>query len=71
MATKLLTMDEVAESLRVSRRTVQREIAQCRLAAVRVGGQVRIPEAALAAYLEAQTIGQPTRAKRLEGWAGK
>ena len=43
----LLAVKEVAERLNVSPRTIQRLVKAGKLRAYRVGGQLRIPEAAL------------------------
>ena len=43
----LLPVREVAERLNVSPRTIQRLVKAGKLRAYRVGGQIRIPEAAL------------------------
>src|SRR5690606_23090380 len=58
----LLTVRETAERLRVSARTVEREIAAGRLACVRVRSRRRVDEADLAAY-----ISQSRRAECLSG----
>ena len=52
---EFLTVDEVAELLRVSARTVQRLLKEGKLPGVRVGRQWRIPRAELVAYLKAPT----------------
>lgn len=52
----LLTMAEVAERLRVSQRTVQRLYQNRKLPFVRIGGQVRFPNAALTDWIVSQTI---------------
>jgi excisionase family DNA binding protein len=51
---RLLTVDEVARRFRQSRLTIRRKIATGQLEAVRLGehGPLRVPEAALAAYLQ-------------------
>lgn len=51
---RLLTVDEVAERLGVSSKTVRRELASGDLESVRVGPAgrlIRVPEKALAIYL--------------------
>jgi excisionase family DNA binding protein len=53
---RLLTVAEVADSLRVSTMTVYRLINGGQLAAVRVGKNYRIPEPALEAYLASGTV---------------
>lgn len=50
---EFLTVEEVAELLRVSVRTVQRLLAEGKLPGVRVGRQWRIPRAELVAHLKA------------------
>ena len=52
---QFLTVDEVAELLRVSSRTVQRLLAEGKLPGVRIGRQWRIPRAELLAYLRGPT----------------
>jgi excisionase family DNA binding protein len=47
-----LTVAEVAEALRVSKMTVYRLVHSGRLTAARIGDSIRIPEAALAEYLD-------------------
>jgi excisionase family DNA binding protein len=49
---KLLTLNEAAELLQVSRRTLQRMLNRKELAALKVGGQWRIHEKRLAQWLE-------------------
>ena len=48
-----LTLDEVADLLRVSRRTVEREIAAGRIRALHIRRRVVVTEKELAAYLAA------------------
>ncbi|HEX3642917.1 MAG TPA: helix-turn-helix domain-containing protein [Ktedonobacteraceae bacterium] len=55
MADTLLTLEEVAEILRVSKSTVQRYIAQRKLEAVRVGGRFRVRSEALDRYIDRNT----------------
>jgi excisionase family DNA binding protein len=58
---RLLTVDEVAELMRVSRMTVYRLIRKGQLQAVRVGRNYRVRSQDLNAYLEAQAVnGRPT-----------
>jgi len=52
--TDLLTLDQVAEHLQVSRRTVERLVAAGRIRIVRVGRLIRVSERELEAYLAAQ-----------------
>ncbi len=49
---KFLTVEETAELLQVSRRTLQRMIHRNDLPAFKVGGQWRIHESALAKWLD-------------------
>ena len=51
MENKLLTLEEVAQQLRVTRRTVKRYIALGQLEAVRVGGGYRVRPEALGRYI--------------------
>jgi len=53
---RLLTVREVAETMRVSNMTVYRLIRAGELPAIRVGKHFRIRENELAAYLESQTV---------------
>lgn len=50
--TELLTRREVADLMRVSVQTIDREIKRGHLRAVKVGKQVRIPEGAVRDYVE-------------------
>ena len=49
----LLDLDETAARLRVSRRTVEREIARGRLALTKVGGSSFVRESEIQRYLKA------------------
>ena len=51
----LLRSDEAATELRISRSKVYRLIAEGRLPAVRITGNVRVPRAALEQYIAAAT----------------
>jgi excisionase family DNA binding protein len=53
---RLLTVKEVAETMRVSTMTVYRLIKAGELAAIRVGKHFRIRDADLTGYLDAQTV---------------
>jgi excisionase family DNA binding protein len=53
---RLLTVREVAETMRVSNMTVYRLIRAGELPAIRVGKHFRIREHELADYLESQTV---------------
>ena len=53
---RLLTVREVAESMRVSTMTVYRLIRAGALPALRVGKHFRIREADLGTYLDAQVV---------------
>jgi len=48
---ELLTLDEVAEKLRVSRRTVERLVDAGRIRVLRVGRRVRVAETELETYV--------------------
>ncbi len=50
-AIELVTLREVADTLRVSERTVRRMIDQSELHAFRVGGQLRIWRPSVSSYL--------------------
>jgi len=49
---KLLTLEEIAKELRVSKRTVVRWVQQGVLSAYRIGTVIRVPEDALAKMLK-------------------
>jgi excisionase family DNA binding protein len=53
---RLLTVREVAETMRVSNMTVYRLIRAGELPAIRVGKHFRIRERELGEYLDAQTV---------------
>ena len=55
---KLLTVQEVAEAMRVSEKTVRRLIKRGDLTAYKVGdrGQLRVKEGELERYIEAQRV---------------
>jgi excisionase family DNA binding protein len=53
---RLLTVREVAETMRVSNMTVYRLIRAGELPAIRVGKHFRIREHELSDYLESQTV---------------
>lgn len=52
METKIYTVDEVAEILRVSKRHVYEQVKQNKLFAIKIGHSVRISEVALKKYVE-------------------
>jgi excisionase family DNA binding protein len=56
----LLTVEEAAARLNTGARFVRRLIAERRITFVHVGRHVRVPEAAVAAFIEANTV-QPLR----------
>ncbi|MFE9393225.1 helix-turn-helix domain-containing protein [Streptomyces sp. NPDC006784] len=56
MADRLLTVDEAAECLGTGVRFVRRLIQERRIRYVKLGKPVRIPESALAAYIEQRTV---------------
>jgi excisionase family DNA binding protein len=53
---RLLNIDEAAEALGTTSRFPRRLIAQRRIRFVRVGRHVRIPESAIAEFVEAGTV---------------
>ena len=63
MADRHLTVDQVAERLGTTTRFPRRLIAERRITFVKVGRHVRIPESALAAYIDAHTV-QPIQSRR-------
>ena len=64
---RLISVDAAAEILGTSARFPRRLIAERRIRFVRVGRHVRIPESAIAEYIEARTV--PPLAPRRAGWA--
>ncbi|MFF4825244.1 excisionase family DNA-binding protein [Streptomyces sp. NPDC001312] len=64
MAERLLTVQQVAELLGTTVRFPRRLIEERRITFVKVGRHVRIPESAVAAYIDANTV-EPVRASRL------
>ncbi|WP_081710157.1 helix-turn-helix domain-containing protein [Arthrobacter sp. 35W] len=56
---KFLTVAEVAEVMRVSKMTVYRLVHAGDLPAVRFGKSYRVPESAVAAYLEQAVVDVP------------
>ena len=61
--TKLLTVLEAADALNVQERFVRRLVAERRIVVVHVGRHVRIPESAVAEFIQAGTV-QPFTARR-------
>lgn len=55
-ADRLLTVEEAAECLGTGVRFVRRLIAERRIRYVKLGKPVRIPESAVAAYIEERTV---------------
>ena len=76
MPVRLLTLDEVADALGVSRRTVEREVQAGTITSHKVRGARRVSEAALAAYIErvempaASARSRPARAFHSTGRLG-
>ncbi|MGW8993426.1 helix-turn-helix domain-containing protein [Streptomyces zhihengii] len=66
MSARLLTVEQVAELLGTSVRFPRRLIAERRITFVKVGRHVRIPEGALAEFIERNTV-QPVTARRRFG----
>ncbi len=54
---KYLSQVEVAERLEVSLQTVGRIVERGELPSVKIGRRVKVPSAAVSAYLERQTVG--------------
>ena len=63
MKDRLLTVGQAAEFLGTTERFPRRLIAERRIVFVRVGRHVRIPEGALASFVDAHTV-QPISANR-------
>lgn len=61
---RLLTVDQVAELLGTTIRFPRRLIEERRIAYVKVGRHVRIPERAVAAFIEANTVAPTSRRLR-------
>ena len=59
----LLTVDEVAEALALSRSTIYRLLKSGDLVATRIGTATRIPESCLRCFVDART-----RVARRDGW---
>jgi excisionase family DNA binding protein len=53
---KLMTLREAAEVLRLGKRTLARLLAERRITSVHLGHRVFVPEAAIAAYIQANTM---------------
>ncbi|MDO0935006.1 helix-turn-helix domain-containing protein [Streptomyces sp. DG2A-72] len=63
MADRLLTVAEAGEMLGTSERFVRRLVAERRIRYVKLGRPVRIPESAVAEYIDARTV-EPVRRTR-------
>ncbi|HCA84664.1 MAG TPA: DNA-binding protein [Streptomyces sp.] len=63
MSDRLLSVAQVAERLGTTERFPRRLVAERRVAFVKVGRHVRIPESALAAFIDSNTV-QPVRRRR-------
>ncbi|MFF3847132.1 helix-turn-helix domain-containing protein [Streptomyces sp. NPDC002328] len=63
MADRLLTVAEAGEMLGTGERFVRRLIAERRIRHVKLGRPVRIPESAVAEYVDARTV-EPVRRAR-------
>ncbi|NWF28333.1 excisionase family DNA-binding protein [Streptomyces sp. PKU-EA00015] len=61
---RLLTVDQVAELLGTTVRFPRRLIEERRITFVKVGRHVRIPERAIVAYIEANTVAPSARQLR-------
>ncbi|TFE38267.1 helix-turn-helix domain-containing protein [Streptomyces sp. ICN441] len=64
MSDLLLTVEQAAERLGTTVRFPRRLIAERRIAFVKIGRHVRIPESALNAYIDGNTV-QPVRRRRV------
>ncbi|WP_153813662.1 helix-turn-helix domain-containing protein [Streptomyces sp. SUK 48] len=64
MADRLLTVAEAGEMLGTGERFIRRLIAERRIRYVKLGCPVRIPESAVAEYVEARTV-EPLRRTRM------
>lgn len=63
MAERYLSVAQVAERLGTTERFPRRLVAERRITFVKVGRHVRIPESALTAFIDANTV-QPARRRR-------
>ncbi|GAA3627629.1 excisionase family DNA-binding protein [Streptomyces chitinivorans] len=63
MKDRYLSVDQVAELLGTTPRFPRRLVAERRITFVKLGHHVRIPESALAAFIEANTV-QPVQRRR-------
>ncbi|MFJ8598403.1 excisionase family DNA-binding protein [Streptomyces shenzhenensis] len=63
MADRYLTVAQVAELIGTTERFPRRLIAERRITFIKVGRHVRIPESALSAFIEANTV-QPIGPRR-------
>lgn len=63
MAERFLSVAQVAERLGTTERFPRRLIAERRITFVKVGRHVRIPESALSAFIDANTV-QSARPRR-------
>lgn len=63
MAERYLSVAQVAERLGTTERFPRRLIAERRITYVKVGRHVRIPESALSAFIDANTV-RPGRRRR-------
>ncbi|MFP8886457.1 MULTISPECIES: helix-turn-helix domain-containing protein [Streptomyces] len=63
MKDRYLSVDQVAELLGTTPRFPRRLVAERRITFVKLGRHVRIPESALAAFIEANTV-QPVQRRR-------
>ncbi|MEV4919018.1 helix-turn-helix domain-containing protein [Streptomyces tirandamycinicus] len=64
MSDLLLTVEQAADRLGTTVRFPRRLIAERRIAFVKIGRHVRIPESALNAYIDGNTV-QPVRRRRV------
>jgi excisionase family DNA binding protein len=64
MKDRYLSVDQVAELLGTTPRFPRRLVAERRITFVKLGRHVRIPESALAAFIEANTV-QPVQRRRV------
>ncbi|MGP4083336.1 helix-turn-helix domain-containing protein [Streptomyces sp. KR55] len=63
MADRLLTVAEAGEMLGTGERFIRRLVAERRIRYVKLGRPVRIPESAVAEYIDARTV-EPVRRTR-------
>ncbi|WP_127356047.1 excisionase family DNA-binding protein [Actinacidiphila soli] len=65
MAERYLSVAQIAERLGTTERFPRRLIAERRITFVKVGRHIRIPESALSAFIDANTVQPLSRLRRV------